>query len=57
MLAVAALSPTLRALLFLVALVLFAAAAFGAGHPRWNLMAAGLAVFTVPFLWDALAAA
>lgn len=57
MIAVAALSPTLRALVFLAAFVLFAVAAFGGAHPRFNLMAGGLAVFAIPFFWDALAAA
>lgn len=57
LLAVSAMDPTLKALFFAVAIVLFVLAAFGVGGPRPALLPLGLAVFAVPFFWDALAAA
>jgi hypothetical protein len=54
--AVAAMSPTVRMLLFGLAVVLFALAAWGVSAGRVSLLAAGLAVFAFPFFWDALAA-
>jgi hypothetical protein len=56
MLAVSALDPTIRAILFGVAVVLFALAALGFERGKVGFMAAGLAVFAFPFFWDALAA-
>jgi hypothetical protein len=56
MLAVSALDPTIRAILFGVAVVLFALAAVGFERGKVGFLAAGLAVFAFPFFWDALAA-
>jgi hypothetical protein len=56
MLAVAAMSPTVRMIFLGVAVVLFALAAFGYERGRVSFVAAGLAFFAFPFMWDALAA-
>lgn len=56
LLAVSAMDPTIKMVFFLVALILFILAAWGVGVGRVNLIAAGLASFTIPFFWDALAA-
>lgn len=56
MLALTVMPQALRVICFLVALILFVLAACGA-PTRVNLTAAGLAVFVLPFLWDALATA
>jgi hypothetical protein len=55
-LAVSALDPTLRMIFFAAALALFALGAVGYTWGKLQLMAAGLALFTFPFFWDALAA-
>lgn len=55
MLAIAQMSATVQGILFLVAVVLFALAAFGVVG-RINLVAAGLAFFAFVFMWQALAA-
>ena len=52
------LEPVVKGILFLVALVLFIIAAFAPPSTgKWNLVAAGLAFFTVSFMWDSFAAA
>lgn len=56
-LAVATLDPTVQALFYGVAVVLFVLAAFGVGGPRPALLPLGLAVFAFVFAWQALAAA
>lgn len=56
MLAIGILDPTIRALVFAVAIVLFVLAAIGFERGKVGFMAAGLAVFAFPFFWDALAA-
>lgn len=38
---------TLKLVLIVLAFVLFALAAVGVNHPRWNLIAAGLAVWVL----------
>jgi uncharacterized membrane protein YqjE len=55
-LAVSALDPTLRMILFAAALALFVLGAVGYTWGKVQLVAAGLAVFSFPFFWDALAA-
>ncbi len=57
MLAISALDPTIRAILFGAAVVLFVLAALGYERGKAGFMAAGLAAFVFPFFWDALAAA
>lgn len=57
LLAVSEMDPTIQALLFAVAVVLFVLAAFGVGGPRPALLPLGLAVFATVFAWNALAAA
>jgi hypothetical protein len=54
--AVAAMDATLRMIIFAIAVILFALAAFGYERGRVSFVAAGLAVFAFPFFWDALAA-
>jgi hypothetical protein len=54
--AVSALDPTLRMIFFAAALVLFVLGAVGYSWGKVQLVAAGLALFTFPFFWDALAA-
>jgi hypothetical protein len=57
MYAVAAMDPTLQAIFYAVAVVLFVLAAVGFERGRVSFVAAGLAAFAfVPF-WNALAAA
>ena len=56
MLAVSVMSPTIRAILFGVSVVLFVLAALGFEKGKVGFLAAGLAVFAFPFFWDALAA-
>jgi len=53
---VSGLDPTLRMVFFAAALVLFALAAVGWSWGKVQMMALGLAFFTFPFFWDALAA-
>jgi hypothetical protein len=55
MLAIAAMDPTIKAIFFAVAVVLFALAAVGFERGRVSFVAAGLAAFAFPFFWDALA--
>ena len=55
-LAVEAMDPTIRMIFFAVAVILFALAAVGYSRGKVSFLAAGLAVFTFPFFWDALAA-
>lgn len=43
----------LAVICYLIAFILFALAAFGVASSRVNLMSAGLAVFTIPFLVQA----
>lgn len=54
--AVEVLDPTLRMIFFAAALVLFAVAGVGYSWGKLHLIALGLAFFTFPFFWDALAA-
>jgi hypothetical protein len=54
--AVSGLDPTLRMIFFAVALVLFALAGVGYTWGKVQMLALGLAFFTFPFFWDALAA-
>lgn len=50
--------PTVQGILFLVAVVIFAVAALASERVRHvNLVAAGLAVFSFVFMWNAFAAA
>lgn len=53
--AVAAMSPTVRMLFYAVAVALFIVAAFGRDLGRVSALALGLAVFAFPAFWDALA--
>jgi hypothetical protein len=53
-LAISVLSQTAQAILFLVALILFAIAAF-TNVPRVNLIAAGLAFVAFVYCWNAFA--
>jgi uncharacterized membrane protein YqjE len=55
-LAVSALDPTWRMIFFAAALVLFVLGAVGYSWGKLSLVSAGLAFFTFPFFWDALAA-
>jgi hypothetical protein len=55
-LAVDALDPTLRMILLALALVLFVLGAVGYSWGKVQLVAAGLAVVTFTWFWDALAA-
>jgi hypothetical protein len=48
--------PVVQGIFFLVALVLFALAAFLVAFDRVNIVALGLAFFTVPWMWNAFAA-
>jgi hypothetical protein len=54
--AVSGLDPTLRMIFFAAALVLFALGAVGWSWGKVQTVALGLAFFTFPFFWDALAA-
>lgn len=54
MLAIAALSPTVTAVLFFVALVLFLLVTFNVAS-KINLLALGLAVWVFVLFWNALA--
>lgn len=54
--AISAMEPGLQGVLFLIAVVLFALGAFSIAS-RFNLVAAGLAVFAFVFMWNAFAAA
>jgi len=47
--------PTIRMLFLAAALVLFVIAAIGYQRGKVSFVAAGLAAFTFPFFWDALA--
>jgi asparagine N-glycosylation enzyme membrane subunit Stt3 len=59
MFAVDQMDPTVQGIFFLVAVILFAVAAIGGALksevPGW-FVAAGLACFGVPFMWNAFAA-
>jgi hypothetical protein len=55
-LAVSQMDPVVQGIFFLVALVLFALAAFLVAFDRVNVVALGLAFFAVPFMWNAFAA-
>jgi hypothetical protein len=55
-LAVDTLDPTLRMILLALALVLFVLGAVGYSWGKVQLVAAGLAVITFTWFWDALAA-
>jgi len=54
-LALARMDPTIRMLFLAAALVLFVIAAIGYQRGKVSFVAAGLAAFTFPFFWDALA--
>lgn len=56
LLALSAMSPGWEAFFFIAAVVCFVLATLGAGFVRVNLVALGLALFVVPFAWNALAA-
>lgn len=56
MFAVAVMDPTIRMLFFGAAVALFALAALGYERGKVSFVATGLAVFSFPFFWDALAA-
>lgn len=53
--AVAAMDPTVRMLFFAAALICFGLTTFGVAVGRVSLLALGLASFTIPWFWDALA--
>jgi len=55
MFAVSVLDPTVRALVFGVAVVLFVLAGVGFERGKLGFLALGLAFFAFPFFWDALA--
>jgi hypothetical protein len=55
-LAVNAMDPTLKMIFYAVAVALFILAAIGYQRGKVSFLAAGLAAFTFPFFWDALAA-
>jgi hypothetical protein len=57
LLAVSAMDPVVQFCFFLVAVILFILASFNVSSPRLGLLAAGLACFAIPFMWNALAAA
>ena len=44
---------TIKLVLLVLAFVLFLLAALGVAHPRWNLVAAGLACWTLSLLFAA----
>jgi len=54
--AVSGLDPTLRMICFAAALVLFVLGAIGWSWGKVQMVALGLAFFTFPYFWDALAA-
>jgi hypothetical protein len=54
-LAVDALSPELRTIFLLAALVLFVLASIGYSRGKVSFLGAGLACLTFPWFWDALA--
>ncbi len=54
--AVSTLDPTLRMIFFAAALVLFVLGAIGWSWGKVQMVALGLAFFTFPYFWDALAA-
>jgi hypothetical protein len=56
MYAVAAMDPTVQAIFYAVAVVLFVLAAVGVVWRGVSFVAAGLAVFSFVFFWNALAA-
>ena len=56
MLAVSAMSPTIRMILFGVSVVLFVLASLGYERGKLGFLGLGLAFFAFPFFWDALAA-
>jgi hypothetical protein len=56
LLAVSAMSPTVRAVLFGLAVVLFVLASVGYERGKLGFVGLGLAVFAFPFFWDALVA-
>jgi hypothetical protein len=56
MLAVSAMSPTIRAIVFGVAVVLFVLASLGYERGKLGFVGLGLAAFAFPFFWDALVA-
>ena len=56
LLAVDTMDPTLKMIFFGLAVVCFAAAAFGYTWGKVSIMSLGLALFVFPFFWDALAA-
>jgi hypothetical protein len=53
--AVAVMDPTIKMIFYAAAVVLFVLAAIGYERGRVSFVAAGLAAFVFPFLWDALA--
>jgi hypothetical protein len=56
MFAVSVLDPTIRVIVFGVAVVLFVLAGIGYERGKFGFLALGLAFFAFPFFWDALAA-
>jgi hypothetical protein len=56
LLAVEAMSATVRMIFLLAALALFVLAAIGFSRGRVSFLGAGLACLTFPWFWDALAA-
>ena len=55
MLAVSVLDPTVRAIVFGAAVVLFILSAAGIERGKLGFLSLGLALFAFPFFWDALA--
>ena len=55
MFAVAVMDPTIKMLFYAAAVALFVLAAIGYQRGKVSFLAAGLAAFTLPFFWDALA--
>jgi hypothetical protein len=56
LLAVTAMDPTVKMILYAAAVICFALAAVGYSWGKVSLIGAGLALFVFPFFWDALAA-
>ena len=55
MFAVAVMDPTIKMLFYAAAVALFVLAAIGFERGKVSFVAAGLAAFSFPFFWDALA--
>ena len=55
LLALATMDPTIKMIFYAAAVVLFVLGAIGYTRGKVSFISAGLAAFTFPFFWDALA--